>query len=175
MESDDNHVFLHLAASLTAEKNDSFSTSDDEPLKNTVQFNESDLEPLKWQTGFDTSDEEPFQMKANHDIDDLITDPSYVPSDFEQVLTSKRRKANKRKKRKRNNDPDLQTAKESSLRAHLSHQRNLHDHTGRLDNILASNGLYRQKIVPDGNCFFESSVVHLEDISHLEPRHCVTI
>ncbi|KAK7475710.1 hypothetical protein BaRGS_00033032 [Batillaria attramentaria] len=172
MASDDSHVYLQLAASLTAEtSDDGFNTSDDEPLKK-IDFNDSDMEPLKWQTGFDSSDDEPLQKKADrHDDDDVRADPSYEPSDCEQGSTEKKRKACKRKRRAI--DPDLQKAKESSFQVHLTHQRNLREHTGRLDNFLSANGLYRQEIAPDGNCFFEAAVTHLEDISHIELRNCL--
>ncbi|KAK7506012.1 hypothetical protein BaRGS_00002734 [Batillaria attramentaria] len=172
MASDDSHVYLQLAASLTAEtSDDGFNTSDDEPLSK-IDFNDSDMEPLKWQTGFDSSDDEPLQKKADrHDDDDVRADPSYEPSDCEQGSTEKKRKACKRKRRAI--DPDLQKAKESSFQVHLTHQRNLREHTGRLDNFLSANGLYRQEIAPDGNCFFEAAVTHLEDISHIELRNCL--
>ena len=180
MASDDS-VYLHLAASLT-EENEDFNTSDDEPLcwqKKKTTFTESDDEPLsKCQTGFDTSDEETLQQKiSREDHDDTHADPTYVPSDTEEQRPVPKGKKAGRKRRieltELESDPQLEQVKEASLADHMTYQKSVTDHKSRLDNFLSANGLYRQEITPDGNCFFQAAATHLDDINHLELRSCL--
>ena len=43
----------------------------------------------------------------------------------------------------------------------------------RLDNLVASNGLKRIPVYPDGNCFFEASVLHLMPMTSAELRQAL--
>ena len=65
---------------------------------------------------------------------------------------------------------DLQSALKRSRKEHNLHILLTSIHNKRVDALLASNGLKRQPVRPDGNCFFESLALQFDGKSATELR-----
>ncbi|KAK7089570.1 hypothetical protein V1264_024516 [Littorina saxatilis] len=194
MESDDesNSVYLQLATSFTSQMDTTgaFNSSDEEPLITKVTqpgFDSSDEEPLitKQVRGhglFNSSDEEPLILKTGPNNDSTLMDPTYLPSDetewsdeLENHLHEPRGKRLRKLHKKMTPVIDIEMAQagDASKKTHDHFLKAQKTHKSRLDNLLCANGLQRQEIAPDGNCFFNAAVEHFEDITHLELRTCL--
>ena len=108
---------------------------------------------------FNSSDEEPLILKQVHGVADDSADPNSLLSeetsghDSSETADGGKEVKHRQRRRKTRRQNDLLRAQTVSLAQALEREENVTEHQARLDNLLSANGLVRNEIYPDGNCF----------------------
>lgn len=104
-----------------------------------------------------------FRRSHVQDKDEELQNNKPITEKLHQTYSAKQ----KNDKQKTTSTRFLSSALQKSKQIEVLRRRLMNYHTARLDNLLISNGLRREKIYPDGNCFNNAVLLQVKDITDI--------